>query len=111
VLEFAQINRYHVSLLPYFMEKLQAIDEGGTNLLDKSLIIYGSPMGDGNVHNHKRCPLVLLGGAHGRLPGNVHHKAAAGTPMANVMLSVLQMVGIDDMPQFGDSTSAFSLTT
>ena len=111
VLEFAQINRYHVSLLPYFMEKLQAIDEGGTNLLDKSLIIYGSPMGDGNVHNHKRCPLVLLGGAHGRLPGNMHYKAAAGTPMANVMLSVLQMVGIDDMPQFGDSTAAFSLTT
>ena len=111
VLEFAQINRYHVSLLPYFMEKLQAIDEGGTNLLDKSLIIYGSPMGDGNVHNHKRCPLVLLGGAHGRLPGNMHYKAAAGTPMANVMLSVLQMVGIDDMPQFGDSTGTFSLTT
>ena len=50
------------------MEKLQAIDEGGTNLLDKSLIVYGSPMGDGNVHNHKRCPLVLLGGAQGRLP-------------------------------------------
>ncbi len=111
VLEFAQINRYHVSLLPYFMEKLQAIDEGGTNLLDKSLIVYGSPMGDGNVHNHKRCPLVLLGGAHGRLPGNMHYRAAAGTPMANVMLSVLQMVGIDDMPQFGDSTGAFSLTT
>ena len=78
VTEFAQINRYHVSLLPYFMDKLAAIQEGEQTLLDKSLIIYGSPMGDGNVHNHKRCPLVLLGGANGQLPGNVHHRAEAG---------------------------------
>jgi hypothetical protein len=111
VLEFAQINRYHVSLLPYFMEKLQAIDEGGTNLLEKSLIIYGSPMGDGNVHNHKRCPLVLLGGANGRLKGNQHIRAEAGTPMANVMLSVMHMVGLDDVTQFGDSTGALSFTS
>jgi Protein of unknown function (DUF1552) len=111
ILEFAQINRYHVSLLPYFMEKLQAIDEGGTNLLDKSLIIYGSPMGDGNVHNHKRCPLVLLGGAHGKLAGNRHYRAEPGTPMANVMLSVMHAVGLDEVTQFGDSTAPFSLTT
>ncbi len=109
VTEFAQINRYHVSLLPYFMEKLQSIQEGGQTLLDKSLIVYGSPMGDGNVHNHKRCPLVLLGGAHGRLNGNVHHRAEASTPMANVMLSALHMAGLDDVSQFGDSTGAFAL--
>ena len=109
VTEFAQINRYHVSLLPYFMEKLQSIQEGGQTLLDKSLIVYGSPMGDGNVHNHKRCPLVLLGGAHGRLKGNVHHRAEASTPMANVMLSALHMAGLDDVSQFGDSTGAFAL--
>ena len=66
-------------------------------------------MGDGNVHNHKRCPLVLLGGANGQLPGNVHHRAAAGTPMANVLLSAMHMVGLDDVPQFGDSTGMFSL--
>ena len=111
ILEFAQINRYHVSLLPYFMEKLQAIDEGGTNLLDKSLIIYGSPMGDGNVHNHKRCPLVLLGGTRAGLPGNMHHRAEAGTPMANVMLSVLHMAGLTEVESFGDSTGAFSFTS
>ncbi|MEP7116422.1 MAG: DUF1552 domain-containing protein [Acidobacteriota bacterium] len=109
VTEFAQINRYHVSLLPYFMEKLGAIQEGGQSLLDKSLIVYGSPMGDGNVHNHKRCPLVLLGGAQGRLKGNLHHRADAGTPMANVMLSALHMSGLDDLTQFGDSTGSFSL--
>ncbi len=109
VTEFAQMNRYHVSLLPYFLDKLAAIQEGDQTLLDKSLIIYGSPMGDGNVHNHKRCPLVLLGGANGQLPGNVHHRAAAGTPMANVLLSAMHMVGLDDVPQFGDSTGKFSL--
>jgi hypothetical protein len=109
VTEFAQINKYHVSLLPYFLEKLQSIQEGDASLLDKSLIVYGSPMGDGNVHNHKRCPLVLLGGAQGRLAGNVHHRAPAGTPMANVLLTAMQMVGLDDVAQFGDSTGAFSL--
>jgi hypothetical protein len=109
VTEFAQINRYHVSLLPYFMDKLAAIQEGERSLLDKSLIVYGSPMGDGNVHNHKRCPLVLLGGAHGQLPGNVHHRAPAGTPMANVLLSAMHMVGLDEVTQFGDSTGTFAL--
>ena len=81
----------------------------GPPLSFKTLIIYGSPMGDGNVHNHKRCPLVLLGGAQGKLKGNVHHRAEAGTPMANVMLSAMQMIGLDDITQFGDSTAAFSL--
>ncbi len=109
VTEFAQINRYHVSLLPYFMDKLAAIQEGERSLLDKSLIVYGSPMGDGNVHNHKRCPLVLLGGAHGQLPGNLHHRAPAGTPMANVLLSAMHMVGLDEVTQFGDSTGTFPL--
>ena len=109
ITEFGQINRYHVSLLPYFLQKLQSMEEGGQTLLDKSLIIYGSPMGDGNVHNHKRCPLVLLGGAQGRLGGNQHHRAEAGTPMANVMLSAMHAVGLDDIEQFGDSTGAFDL--
>ena len=109
VTEFAQINKYHVSLLPYFLQKLQSMEEAGQTLLDKSLIIYGSPMGDGNVHNHKRCPFVLLGGARGKLKGNLHHRAEAGTPMANVMLSAMHMIGLDDIQQFGDSTGTFAL--
>ena len=109
VTEFAQINKYHVSLLPYFLEKLQAIQEGEASVLDKSLIIYGSPMGDSNIHNHKRCPLIVLGGANGQLPGTSHLKAPAGTPMANVMLSLMHKVGLTDIEQFGDSTGTFSL--
>jgi hypothetical protein len=111
ITDFGLINKYHVSLLPYFLEKLQSIREGDASLLDKSVIIYGSPMGDGNVHNHKRCPLVVLGGSHGgRLPGNLHLKAAAGTPMANAMLSVMRTIGLE-VPQFGDSTGEFSLSS
>lgn len=111
IVEFAQINRYHVSLLPYFLQKLQTIQEGESSLLDKSLIIYGSPMGDGNIHNHKRCPLVVLGGANGQLPGNLHLRAQPGTPMANVMLTLMHKLGLTDIEQFGDSTGEFDLTT
>jgi hypothetical protein len=109
IAEFNQINKYHVSLLPYFLQKLQSLQDGDRSLLDRSLIIYGSPMGNSNVHNHKRCPLIVLGGANGRLPGNLHLKAPAGTPMANVMLTLMHKIGLGDIEQFGDSTGTFPL--
>jgi hypothetical protein len=111
LLDFAKINTYHVGMVPYFLEKLSKISDGEGNVLDNSLIIYGSPMGDSNLHNHKRCPLFLVGRAGGQLKGGLHLKAADGTPMANVMLSVLHKLGVDDMPQFGDSTAEFDLTS
>ena len=110
VLEFAEINRYHVGMLPYFLDKLASIQEGDGTLLDKTMVIYGSPMGDSNVHNHKRCPLFVVGGANGRLDGDVHVRAAPGTPMADVMLSFMHTLGMDDIESFGNSTGAFSLT-
>ena len=61
VTQFAAINKYQVGLLPYFLDKLKSIKEGDGNLLDQPLIVYGSPMGNSNVHNHKRCPLFLAG--------------------------------------------------
>jgi hypothetical protein len=108
--DFAKINRYHVGLIPYFMERLQSIQEGEASLLDKTMIIYGSPMGDPNVHNHKRCPLFLAGGANGKLEGNLHLRAAPETPMANVMLSAMHALGLDDVESIGDSTAPFSLS-
>ena len=68
------------------------------------MILYGSPMGDPNIHNHRRCPLLLLGGANGELAGNIHMKAPDGTPMANVFLNVMHKLGFDEMSSFGDST-------
>jgi hypothetical protein len=106
--QFAEINKYHVSLLPYFMEKLQAATEGDSNLLEKTLIIYGSPMANGNLHNHRNCPLILLGHAGGALEGNLHVKAADATPMANVMLTLMHKLGLNDIQTFGDSTGEFS---
>ena len=110
ILEFHKINTYNVSLLTYFLEKLQSIPEGDTNLLDQTMIVFGSPMADANIHNHRRCPLIVLGGANGRLEGNLHLRAPDGTPMANVMLSLIHKLGIDDIESFGDSTGDFSLT-
>jgi hypothetical protein len=108
ITELAKINKYHISLIPYFLEKLKKTPDGESNLLENSLIIYGSPMGNSNVHNHKRCPLFVAGHASGQLKGNLHVKAADGTPMANVMLAALQKLGVET-ESFGDSTSAFDL--
>ena len=110
VLEFAEINRYHVGLVPYFLDRLASIQEGDASLLDKTMVIYGSPMGDSNVHNHKRCPLFVVGGANGRMDGDLHLRAAPGTPMANVMLSLMHKLGMEDLQSFGNSTGAFSLS-
>jgi hypothetical protein len=105
ILEFAKINKYHASLLPYFLDKLKSTPDGDSNLLENSLLVYGSPMGNPNVHNHKRCPLLLMGHAGGQLPGNLHVKAADGTAMANAMLTVLQTLGVESA-SFGDSTGS-----
>jgi hypothetical protein len=95
-------------MLPYFLEKLKNTADGDSNLLDKTLIMYGSPMADSNLHNHRRCPLILVGGAGGQMEGNVHLKAPDGTPMANAMLSVMHRLGMDDVQSFGDSTGELS---
>jgi hypothetical protein len=108
ILEFEKINRYHVSLLPYFLEKLKSTPDGDSNLLENSLLLYGSPMGNPNVHNHKRCPLLLFGHAGGQLKGNLHVKAGDGTPMANAMLAALQKIGYQ-ADNFGDSTGVLDL--
>jgi len=109
VQDFAKINTYHVSLVPYFLERLKKMPDGEGSLLDNSLIIYGSPMGNPNVHNHKRCPLFVAGKAGGQIKGGLHIKAADGTPMANVFLTMAHMLGMNDLSSFGDSTGEFDM--
>jgi hypothetical protein len=108
VAAFARINRYHISMLPYFIDKLRRTPDGDGTLLDNTLVIYGSPMGNSNVHNHKRCPLLLAGHAGGKLKGGVHIKASDGTPMANAMLSMMHMLGLE-ADKFGDATQPMDL--
>ena len=109
IADFAKINKYHASMLPYFFDKLKNTPDGEGTLLDNTMILYGSPMGNSNLHNHKRCPLLLAGHAGGRLKGGLHLKAVDETPMANVMLSMLHTLGLDAMKSFGDSTGTFDL--
>jgi hypothetical protein len=110
ILEFNKICKFRMGQMAYFLDKMKNTMDGDASLLDKSLIIWGSPMADPNIHNHRRCPLVLLGHANGMLKGNMHLKAADGTPMANVMLTLMHQLGVDDMQTFGDSTGEFSLS-
>ena len=109
ILEFNKICQYRVGQLPYFLDKLRDTMDGESSLLDQTMIMWGSPMADANLHNHRRCPLVLLGGANGLLEGNLHLRAPDGTPMANAMLTALNGLGME-METFGDSTGEFALT-
>ena len=90
---------------PRVISVSKSIPDGDGNLLDSSLILYGSPMGDSNLHNHKRCPLFVVGGAQGRLAGNQHIKTEDGRPMADAMLGVAHALGMDDLETFGDDGS------
>ncbi len=107
IAEFARLNRYHVSLVPYFLEKLKNTPDGDGSLLDHSLVLYGSPMGDSNTHNHRRVPLFLAGHAGG-VKGNRHCVCAEGTPQANALLTVLRRLGVD-IDRVGDSTGEVAL--
>jgi hypothetical protein len=104
VRRYADINRYHVSTLAYFAEKLQATPDGDGTLLDHSLIMYGTNMGNSNQHQHYDVPHVLVGGANGKLKGNRHLAYERKTvTTGNLLLSVLDMYGIHKDSQ-GDST-------
>jgi hypothetical protein len=74
------------------------------------MVLYGSPMGDGNLHNHRRVPFAVIGGGNGTHEGGVHLKAPDGTPLANAMLTLLHSLGLDDVETFGDSTGALPLS-
>jgi hypothetical protein len=109
ITQFAAINKYHISMVAYFIDKLKKTQEADSNLLEQSLVLYGSPMGNSNLHNHKRVPLILMGHAGGKLKGGLHYKAADGTPSANMFLTMLHRIGLDDLEIFGDSTGELEL--
>lgn len=109
IMDFHKINTYRLAQLHYFLAKLDTTMDGDRSLLDKTAIVWGSPMADGNLHNHRRNPLLLLGGANGALEGGLHVRASEGTPMANALLSLMRKIGHDDMTTFGDSTGELSL--
>jgi len=104
VAQYARLNQYHVKTIAYFAEKLKSIPDGDGTLLDHSLVLYGSNMGNSNQHLHYDVPHVLIGGASGQLKGNRHLAFQSRTvPTSNLLLSILDMYGVHQ-DSFGDST-------
>lgn len=99
----ARINTYHVQLFSHLVDKMRATPDGDGTLLDQAILLYGSGMGDGNMHRHHDLPIVLVGGGCGRLQGGRHVKAVMDTPMMNLGLSLLDKLGIG-LDRIGDST-------
>lgn len=99
----AKINQFHVSLFGEFLEKLAATPEGNGSLLDHSLYLYGSGMGDPDAHDHTDLPILVAGGAAGNMQGGRHMKYPKHTPLANLHLTLLNKVGLQ-MDSFADST-------
>jgi hypothetical protein len=98
-----RINRFHVTQLAYFLDALAAVREGEGTLLDHSMIVYGSGIGDGNRHNHDDLPILLAGGGGGSLQPGRHIRVAAKTPMTNLYLTLLDRLGVHT-ERLGDST-------
>jgi hypothetical protein len=98
----SRINRLHVSLFAEFLAKLRDTREGNGTLLDHSLVLYGSGMGNPNQHDHENLPILVAGGAAGRMRGGRHIRYARATPLANLHLTLLDKVGVR-LDSFGDS--------
>ncbi len=106
--KIAKINTYHIQRLTRFLDRLQATPDGDGSLLDHTMLLYGSGLSDGNRHNHSPLPLLLLGGAAGRVRGGRHLRYAEGTPMTNLLLTMLDKVGVP-VDELGDSTGQLPL--
>jgi len=106
--QFAVLNQYHVKALTYFLEKLRATPDGDGNLLDHSMILYGSSLSDGNEHNFDPLPVIVAGGGSGTLRGGRHVRYAPQTPMANLLLGMLHKMGAR-VDSIGDSTGPLNI--
>ena len=103
IARMAKINHFHVSLFAEFLQKMQATPEGNGSLLDNALYLYGSGMGNPNVHDHTNLPIIVAGGASGRMRGGRHLRCDEPTPLANLHLTLLNKVGVP-LEEFADSS-------
>jgi len=103
IAKIAKINQFHVSLFAYFLEKMASVRDGDGSLLDHSLYLYGSGMGNPNIHDHVNLPVLVAGGAAGNARGGRHITYAEPHPMANLHLTMLDAVGVK-LDSFADST-------
>lgn len=109
MMRLAQLNEYHLrTTLGYFVARLHATPDGNGTLLDHSLVLYGSGMGDSQIHNHSALPIVVAGGASGRVAGGKHLRADSGTPISNLLVTMLDKVGVP-VDGFADSNDIVHL--
>jgi hypothetical protein len=101
---YAKLNAYHIAVVGYFLDKLKSTPEGDSNLLDNSLVMFGSPMGNSNLHDHNDLPVLIAGTAAGRYETNRHVENPKGTPLANFFMTLAAKEDIE-LPSFGDSTA------
>ncbi len=106
--QVAKIDEHHTATLAYLLGRLRSIREGDSTLLDNSMIVYGSGLSDGNLHEHYDLPVLLLGGGSGKIKGGQHLQYPSETPMSNLYLTLLHKVGIKE-ERFGDSTGTLAL--
>jgi hypothetical protein len=104
----ARIDTYHVQMLAYLLEKMQATPDGDGSLLDHSLIMYGSGMGNGNLHRHSDLPVLLAGKLNGKFKTGYHLDYPMNTPMANLLVTILDNFGLP-IEKMGDSTGPLKL--
>lgn len=100
--KLSKINAYHVSLFAYFLEKLKSTPDGNGTLLDHSVYLFGSGMGNPDVHDHANLPILVAGGGASRMKGGRHIRYAEPTPLANLHLTLLDKVGVQ-LDSFADS--------
>lgn len=98
----AKVNAFHVSLFAYYLEKLKSVQDGNGTLLDHCMILYGSGMGNPDVHDHTNLPILLAGGGAGKVKGGRHIRYAEAAPLANLHLTLLEKMGVR-MERFADS--------
>jgi hypothetical protein len=103
IAKLQKIDQHHVEMLAYFLNKLKTTRDGDGTLLDHSMIVYGSSISDGNRHQHDNLPTLLAGGGSGRFRGGRHLRYPKGTPMTNLFMTMLDVVGVQP-EKIGDST-------
>ena len=103
-----RINRFHIEQVAYILGKLKSIKEGDKTLLDQSMIVYGSGIGDGNRHNHDDLPILVAGQGGGTLKTGQHLKFAKDTPLMNLYMAMFQRIGCPTK-SFGDSTGVLAM--
>jgi hypothetical protein len=102
-----RIQNYHTQVFAKFIDKLAKMEDGDGSMLDHSIILYGSNMSNSDLHNNDPLPNAILGGGYGRIKGGQHLKYPQDTPLANLLLTLLNRADVP-IESLGNSTGQFA---